>query len=198
LQQFGLVPGKYLLFVGRLVPEKAPDLLMRAFGRIDRSDLRLVIVGGSSFTDRYVEGLERLAAADPRVVLPGRLHGDPLRELYANAGVFVLPSDVEGMPLTLLEAAAEGAPLLTSDIAPHREMMGPDRPGRRMFRCGDVADLHRRLVAVMDNLAAERDGACAERAQVFEQYNWDHAAAELSDLYAELTSARRALARRPG
>ncbi len=190
LHALHLTAGSYILFVGRLVPEKAPDLLMRAFAQIDRPDLRLVIVGGSSFTDEFVADLQCRAAADPRVVLAGRLHGEPLRELYANAAAFVLPSDVEGMPLTLLEAAGEGAPLLTSDIAPHREMMGEDRPGRRQFRQGDLADLHKRLSAILDNLDEETEGAGAARAEVFKHYSWDRAAEELSELYAELTRGR--------
>ena len=102
-------PRGYVLFVGRLVPEKAPDLLVRAFARIDRPDLRLVLVGGSSFTDEFVAEPRTACRADPRVVFAGRLHGEPLCELYANAGAFVLPSDLEGMPLTLLEAAGDGA-----------------------------------------------------------------------------------------
>jgi glycosyltransferase involved in cell wall biosynthesis len=191
LRRFGLVPGKYVLFVGRLVPEKAPELLVQAFGRIERRDLRLVIVGGSSFTDDYVKRLERLTAADPRIVMAGRLHGDPLRELYSHTGVFVLPSEVEGMPLTLLEAAGEGVPLLTSDIAPHQEMIGDERPGRRLFRRGDVADLHRKLVAVLDNVDEETEGAWDSRAEVFKHYSWDRAAEDLADLYVELTSGRR-------
>jgi glycosyltransferase involved in cell wall biosynthesis len=195
LRELGVTPGNYVLFVGRLVPEKAPDLLVRAFAGIGRPDLRLVIVGGSSFTDEFVRGLQLLAAADPRIVFAGRLHGEPLRELYANAAVFVLPSDLEGMPLTLIEAAAEGTPLLTSDIAPHREMMGEDRPGRRQFRQGDLAHLQRQLGSVLVNIDDEREGAGAARAEVFKHYSWDRAAEDLAELYTEL-ARKRARARR--
>ncbi len=191
LRALGVEPGKYVLFVGRLVPEKAPDLLIRAFRRIERPDLRLLVVGGSSFTDRYVHDLERLAAADSRVILAGRIHARPfLRELYASAGAFVLPSELEGMPLTLLEAAAEGTPLLASDIPAHIEMIGPDRPGRRLFRRGDAAHLRRALLDVIDNVPVEQEGSAAERAAVLKEYSWDRAADELSRLYRSLTDGR--------
>src|SRR5439155_19852756 len=99
--RFGLHGGDYVLFVGRLVPEKAPDVLLRAFRRVP-GDVRLVIAGGSSFSDRYTHSLADLAAEDKRVLLPGYTYGQTLAELYANAAAFVLPSLVEGLPLTML------------------------------------------------------------------------------------------------
>src|SRR6266516_3040213 len=101
LARLGVEPGRYLVFVGRLVPEKAPDLLLRAFRRL-RGEWRLVIVGDSSFTADYVKSLREQAAADPRVVLAGFVYGAELAELYASAACFVLPSLLEGLPLTLL------------------------------------------------------------------------------------------------
>ena len=127
-ERWGLTTGSYLLFLGRLVPEKAPDLLIRAFRRLP-GDLRLVIAGGSSFTDEYVAELEREAADDPRVVLAGYVFGEQLDELYSNAAAFVLPSYLEGLPLTLLEAASYGTPVVASDIPPNLEIVGSDAPG---------------------------------------------------------------------
>jgi glycosyltransferase involved in cell wall biosynthesis len=170
----GLVPGSYVLFVGRLVPEKAPDLLLRAFRRIGGDDMKLVLAGGSSFTAGYVESLESLAAQDPRVVMTGYVHGIELAELYAGAAVFVLPSAVEGMPLTLLEAAAHGTPILASDIPPHREMLGADQAGRRMFRSGDEHDLTRRLRAILDRRHTELVGAGETALWVHKVFNWGH------------------------
>lgn len=186
LRRLRLRPGRYVLFVGRLVPEKAPDLLMRAFARLAGDDLRLVVAGGSSFTDDYVWTLRMLARCDRRVLMPGYLHGAPLAELYANAAVFVLPSDVEGMPLTLLEAASHGIPLLASDIAPHVEVLGAGGPGRRVFRQGDEDDLLHALTTVLAQPEVELVGAQETRASVTEEFSWDRAAAELNDLYLSL------------
>ena len=132
-ERFGLQGGDYVLFVGRLVPEKAPELLVRGFRNVP-TDARLVIAGGSSFTDQYVHELEG-GARDPRVMLVGSVHGELLQELYSNAAAFVLPSKLEGLPLTLLEAASYRIPLIASDIPPHREVIGADGPGGRLFHC---------------------------------------------------------------
>ncbi|MEK8106148.1 glycosyltransferase [Micromonospora sp. M12] len=121
-------PGGYLLLVGRLVPEKAADLLIRAFRRVD-TGRRLAIVGGSSFTDEFVDRLRREAAGDERIVFTGFAYGDLLAELYASAAGFVQPSRLEGLPLTLLEAAAYGLPVVASDIAPHVEVLESDAAG---------------------------------------------------------------------
>ena len=160
-------------------------MLLRAFRSLP-GDLRLVIVGGSSFTADYVEEVERMAADDPRVTMTGYLHGKELDELYANAAVFVLPSVVEGMPLTLLEAAAHGTPILASDIAPHLEVLGADAPGGRVFRCGNETELRDALVAMMGQLPRERQGAEENRRRVLDEYNWDNAATRLSDLYRQV------------
>ena len=190
LTELGLEPGRYVLYVGRLVPEKAPDTLVRAFAELADPDLRLVIAGGSSHTDRYVERLAGLAARDPRVLMPGGVHNDRLHGLYANAAAFVLPSAVEGMPLTLLEAAAHGIPLLASDIAPHREMLGASRPGGRYFRQGDPQDLARALRRILADGPAERAGSYDAVPDVHERYNWDRAAEELAALYGEVLGRR--------
>ena len=119
--------------MGRLVPEKRVDLLIEAFRRVP-GDQQLAIVGDSSFSDQYSRRLRDLAAQDPGVVFTGFAYGDELAALYQHAGVFVQPSALEGLPLTLLEAASHDAPVLVSDIPPHREVLGEDRAGTRWCR----------------------------------------------------------------
>jgi glycosyltransferase involved in cell wall biosynthesis len=170
--RWGLTTGSYLLFVGRLVPEKAPDLLIRAFRRLP-GDLRLVIAGGSSFTDEFVAGLEREAANDPRVVLAGYVFGEELDERYTNAAAFVLPSFLEGLPLTLLEAASYGTPIVASDIPPHLEVVGADAPGHRVFRSGDEEGLAEALRRAIAETRVEREGAATFRDEVLATYRWD-------------------------
>ena len=188
--RWGLTTGSYLLFLGRLVPEKAPDLLMRAFRRMP-GDVRLVIAGGSSFTDDYVAGLERAAADDPRVILAGYVFGAELDELYSNAAAFVLPSAVEGLPLTLLEAASYGTPVVASDIAPHLEVVGADGPGHRLFPVGDEGALAEALRRVTADTLAEREGAAALRSQVLATYRWDAIADATEAVYRRLRAGSR-------
>ncbi|GGL07977.1 glycosyltransferase family 4 protein [Mangrovihabitans endophyticus] len=187
--RFALLPGGYVLLVGRLVPEKAAEMLIRAFRRV-RTDLRLAVVGGSAFTDGYVRHLHAVAAADPRVVFTGFAYEDLLAELYTNAAVFVQPSRLEGLPLTLLEAGAYGLPLVASDIAPHRELLGVDGPGHRLFRDGDEDDLVRALSQALDGDAAERHGALEHGAHLRAAYTWDGAAREVERLYLSLVGSR--------
>mgnify|MGYP003287265598 CR=1 FL=1 len=190
LARLGLLPGRYLLFVGRLVPEKAPDLLLQAFRRLP-GDYRLVLAGDSSFTDRFTAGLRELAARDPRVVLPGYVYGAELQELYSNAAAFVLPSLLEGLPLTLLEAASYGLPVVASSIPPHLEVLGSAGPGRRLHRPGDGDELLAALARVLGNPRAERAGAAELRDQVLRTYCWDDATERTEAVY------RAVLERRP-
>jgi len=184
--RFGLHGGDYVLFVGRLVPEKAPDLLLRAFRRVP-GDVRLVIAGGSSFTDRYTDSLVDMAAEDKRVVLPGYVYGDTLAELYANAGAFVLPSVVEGLPLTLLEAASYGTPVVASAIGPHTEIVGSDRPGHRLVPPGDDGALAAALLQTLAGGPEVEAGAEQLRERVLTEYSWDRAVDATEALYRRLT-----------
>ncbi|MDN5851255.1 MAG: glycosyltransferase family 4 protein [Actinomycetia bacterium] len=179
------VPGDpFVLFVGRLTPEKGPHLLLEAFRRIVDPHLRLVVVGGSSHTDDYVADLERAARTDPRVDLRGYVFGQELTDLYAGARLFVQPSSLEGMPLTVLEAAACGAPLLTSDIAVHGDMLAPPGPGRRLFPVGSVDGLESQLrTALGADPADERAAARAFGEQILLHYSWDDVAEELEQAY---------------
>jgi glycosyltransferase involved in cell wall biosynthesis len=189
IARLGLTPGRYLLFVGRFVPEKAPDLLVRAFRRVP-GDCRLVLTGDSSFTNDYVQALRDRAAEDPRVVLAGFVYGADLEELYRNAAAFVLPSQLEGLPLTLLEAAAAATPVVISSIPPHVEVVGSDGPGHRLVTPGDEVTLGHVLAQVLANPARERTGAAALADRVRRGYRWPAAAATTERVYRWLLDRR--------
>lgn len=114
-EQFGLEKDSYILFLGRLVPEKGIRYLVEAFKNI-KTDKKLVIAGGSSDTDSFMEELKELAKGDDRILFTGFVQGAMLDELYSNAYIYTLPSDLEGMPLSLLEAMSYGNCCLVSDI----------------------------------------------------------------------------------
>jgi glycosyltransferase involved in cell wall biosynthesis len=151
------VDGPYVLFAGRIVPEKRIDDLVVAFRSLP-GDVRLVIAGGSGAADAYARHVGELAADDPRVRLLGHVERADLEVLYAHAEAFVLPSVLEGMPVALLEAAAAGAPVIASDIPPHREILDGG-PGRRLFPIGDRAALAAMLESVLSHREAEVAGA---------------------------------------
>jgi glycosyltransferase involved in cell wall biosynthesis len=182
IRHFGLEPGGYVLFVGRFVPEKSPDLLIRAFRDLD-GPLKLVLAGGSAYTDDYATELQRLAAADPRVVFTGYAYGDALEGLYSNAAAFVLPSALEGLPLTLLEAASHGTPVVASDIAPHLEVLGKERAGQRLFASGDPASLTAALERSLSDPARERAGSARFRDRILAGYSWERAVLATESVY---------------
>ncbi|MBK6888069.1 MAG: glycosyltransferase family 4 protein [Tetrasphaera sp.] len=182
LARLGLTPGNYVVFLGRLVPEKQPDQLVRAFARVPGAT-RLVVVGDSSHTDAFAADLRDLADLDPRVVLPGYLFGRDLAEVMTSAGVFVQPSTLEGMPITLLEAAAYGRRVVVSDIPPHREIVGSHAPGHRIVPAASVSALTDAIVAELSGDEAGATGARRLRADVLARYDWDAITDEVLSVY---------------
>ena len=121
--QYGLCKDEYILFLGRLVPEKGVKYLIEAYRSLS-TDKQLVIAGGVSDSDGYLQELQAAAGDDPRIVFTGFVQGRVLEELYSNAYLYVLPSDLEGMPLSLLEAMSYGNCCLTSDIPECADVIG--------------------------------------------------------------------------
>lgn len=193
---WGLRAGSYVLYLGRFVPEKCPHVLLRAFRQVD-TDLRLVMAGGSSFTDSYVTELEDLAKEDPRVLLPGYVYGRQRQELYANAALFVLPSALEGLPLTLLEAIGFGVPVVATAIPPHLEVLGEtDQPGGRLVAPEDDKALAGALQGALDDLRGERDGLQGFRDRVLKTYDWDSVTDDTEQVYLDVVRRARAGRRR--
>lgn len=139
--KFGLEKEKYILYLGRIVPEKGITYLLEAFSRID-TDMKLVIAGGKSHTDDYEKEVKRLAKKDKRVVLTGFVQGNLFSELYSNTYLYVLPSDIEGMPISLLEAMSFGRRCLVSDIPENSEAC---KDYAMYFQKSNIDDLEKKL-----------------------------------------------------
>jgi glycosyltransferase involved in cell wall biosynthesis len=148
LQKFGLAPGRYVLFVGRLVPEKRHIDLIQAFADARLDGWKLVLVGTSEHLDAYAATVTARAEATAGVLMAGFQCGLALRELYAHAGSFVLPSSHEGLPIALMEALSFGLPVVASDIPAHLEIGLGDA---HYFHLGDVAALADRLASFAHN-----------------------------------------------
>ena len=177
--QYGLENNGYILFLGRLVPEKGIHYLIEAYRSLS-TDKKLVIAGGASDGGDYPDRLRALAADDPRIVFTGFVQGELLEELYSNAYLYVLPSDLEGMPLSLLEAMSYGNCCLTSDIP---ECAGVTGEYGMTFRRGDVEDLKEKLqmLCVDDALVARYGDAAAD--YICNRYSWDDVAKRTLQLY---------------
>lgn len=178
-EKWGLDAGSYLLYLGRLVPEKRPELLIEAFKELD-TDRRLVIAGGGSDTSEYEASLRDAAQGDNRIVFTGFVNGEPLAELYSNCYAYVLPSDVEGMPMSLLEAMAYGRCCVTSDIPECADVLAGNGV---TFEKGSADSLQS---ALRDLLA---DAGCAgalgtvAKAHVEKTYNWDSVVERTLEIY---------------
>ena len=178
-EKWGLDEGSYLLYLGRLVPEKRPELLIEAFKQLDTGK-RLVVAGGGSDTSEYEASLREAAQGDPRILVTGFVNGEPLEELYSNCYAYVLPSDVEGMPMSLLEAMAYGRCCVTSDIPECADVLAGNGV---TFEKGSADSLLVALQGLLvdgDRTAALGDAA---KAHVEKTYNWDSVVERTLELY---------------
>ena len=169
-EKFGLKKNGYLLFLGRIVPEKGLRYLIEAFKGL-KTDKKLVIAGGSSDTDLFLRELKDLAAGDERILFTGFVQGRELEELYSNAYLYVLPSDLEGMPLSLLEAMSYGNCCVVSDIPECREVV-EDRAV--VFHRGDVCDLQDKLQGLCDDEKTVTAYKSEAADFICGKYNWEY------------------------
>ena len=184
-RRLGLEAGAYVLTVGRFIPERGFHALLEAWRRVGEGR-RLVIAGDAHFEEAYGRSLRRLA--DDRVVMPGYVSGSLLAALYAHCAFYVLPSTVEGLPISLIEALGFGRPALVSDIPENLEVGGP---AVSTFRAGDVSALEaalRTMLAMGEEERLRRGRLGRER--VAAEYTWDHVADELEALYLEIAGTR--------
>ena len=178
-ERYGLHKDEYILFLGRLVPEKGIHYLIEAYQRL-HTEKKLVIAGGSSDSGEYEQKLREMAEENENILFTGFIQGRVLEELYSNAYLYVLPSDVEGMPLSLLEAMSYGNCCLTSDIP----------------ECTEVVENHgvsfpqavvTKLTAVLQRLCDEPESVQHYKqtavAFICGKYNWDDVTNRTLELY---------------
>lgn len=181
-KKWGLHKDGYILFLARLVPEKGVHYLIEAYRKLS-TDKKLVIAGGNSHSTEYVSKIHRIAQRDENIILTNFVQGQELDELYSNAWVFVLPSDVEGMALSLLEAMSFGNCCLVSDISENTEVV-EDKAA--VFKKSNVADLKRQLedlLAHPEKVAAYKE---ASRDFICKKYDWDRVTEQTIEVYQRI------------
>jgi glycosyltransferase involved in cell wall biosynthesis len=193
LSDWGLEPGKYILFLGRLSPEKGCHVLVEAYDRLE-TDIKLVMAGASSYCDEYSRQL-RTHASD-RIKILDWVSGEALDELLTNALIFVLPSDLEGLSLALLDAMGAGLCVVASDVPENREAV---EDAGFTFRRGDASDLADRLRFLIANPAVREAAGQAAKRRVREHYQWAQIAEQIERVYLEMMGLEPAgpLARKP-
>ena len=176
-EQFDLEKDGYILFLGRLVPEKGVHYLIEAFRGV-KTAKKLVIAGGASDSDAYVQRL--MAAKEDSVIFTGFVQGQVLEELYSNAYLYVLPSDLEGMPLSLLEAMSYGNCCLVSDIPECTEVV---EDHGITFPKGNVGALRDCLQDLCDHPEGVRSCKASAADFICGKYNWDDVTEKTLKLY---------------
>ena len=180
-EKFGLEPEKYILFLARLVPEKGVSYLIDAFKKVN-TDKKLVIAGGASDSEDFVKLLHEKTEGDDRILFTGFVQGKMLAELYSNAYLYVLPSDVEGMPLSLLEAMSYGNCCLTSDISENTSVT--ENYGV-CFKKSDVKDLTEKLQMLCDQEEMVRTYKDQAADYICRKYDWDDVVTRTIDIYTK-------------
>ena len=175
--KYGLDKKEYILFLARIVPEKGLHYLIEAYKKIDTSK-KLVIAGGASHTNDYLEKIKKQVNEDSRIIMTGFVQGEELEELYSNCYIYCLPSEVEGMPLSLLEAMSYGCNCLVSNIEENTqvcEQMG------WIFESGNVEDLKVNLEKLLNSNKLIQKKEISK--YILEKYNWENVVKNTKKLY---------------
>lgn len=183
-EEYGLKKDSYILFLARIVPEKGVHYLVEAFKETD-TDQKLVIAGGASHSSDYYEKIKKLTQEDERIIMTGFVQGQLLEELYSNCSLYVLPSDVEGMPISLLEAMGYGKRCLVSDIPENVELAGEHA---MYFKHGDQEELRKKL---QEAIATQQGDQMENRKYVQEHFNWDFVTEQTVEVYRQAIEKKR-------
>lgn len=186
-EKYNLMGRDYILFVGRLVPEKRVDWLIKSFLSLEMSspavkDIKLVIAGESSATDKYVKRLKELSKKNKKIIFTGYVEGREKEELFSNALLLVLPSYLEGFPIVILEAKSYGICVLASNISPHRELINHDVDGI-LFKIDDFSDLTSKMWNLIHNPKKISAIGGKAREAIKKNLSWDEVVQKTLDVY---------------
>lgn len=176
--EYALEKNSYILFLARIVPEKGLDYLIDAWKLVKQqidTDKKLVIAGGCSHSGDYFKSIVEKVNGDNSIIMTGFVEGKKLQELYSNSYLYVLPSDIEGMPMSLLEALSYGNICLVSDIPENTEVINKEC---YVFKHGDVDSLSQQLKKIIRlNLNTHKN--------MIVPYTWDNVVNQTLELYRE-------------
>jgi len=183
LHAYGLEKEKYILTVGRFVPEKGFHDLINAYSlKLKTNKIKLVIVGDADHQDKYSRDLKESAGGNKDIILTGRLTGKPLQELYSHAGLFILPSYYEGLPIVLLEAMSYGLSCIISDIPANREVA---LENQRHFSPGDIEGMSAKIQEYIDRSFSQEE-KYSQIENIKKNYDWKKIAKQTKDVYKKI------------
>ena len=173
LTRFDLVSRKFFLFMGRIVQDKNPDYLIRAFMKCCHEGYKLVIAGGNDAMPDYVDGLHELAKDCKDVVFTGPVYGKDKEQLLRNAYCFCLPSTIEGLSIVMMEAASYKLPTIASDIDANREFLGEDAV---FVRPENEDDLKNAIEYAIEYPEKMQEFVSINYQKILDKYTWDKVA----------------------
>jgi len=166
-ERYGLNKDEYILFLARIVPEKGLDYLIEAYNNLN-TDKKLVIAGGASHTNSYLDTIKEKANKNKNIILTGFVQGKELDELYSNCYIYCLPSDVEGMPISLLEAMSYGKNCVVSNIEENTQVV---ENMATTFEKSNSEDLTKKLIDVLEGKNRKTEKELQD--YILNKYNWD-------------------------
>lgn len=175
--KYNLRKNDYFLFLARIVPEKGLHYLLEAYQNLD-TNIKLVVAGASSHSDSYYEKIKARAEKDDRIIMTGFVEGQELEELFSNCRAYILPSNIEGMPLSLLEAMSYGRKCVVSNI---EEILEVIQNKGYVFEKGNVESLHNQLKLLLNEENSIDPGYCPD--YDLTNYNWDRITSKYINLY---------------
>lgn len=178
-EKYKLEKEKYILFLARIVPEKGLDYLIDAYKKVN-TDMKLVIAGGASHTSDYYEHIQKKASQDSRIVMTGFVQGEELEELFCNCYIYCLPSDIEGMPISLLEAMSYGRNCLVSDIEENVQVCGKYAT---KFKKSNTENLKEKLEQCLNGKNRFKRDEISN--YILNKYNWDEITKKTEELYTK-------------
>lgn len=174
LERNGLEKGRFFLFLARLVQDKNPNDLISAFNKAKIKGYKLVIAGNNPSNEEYVRHLHALAQGNPDIVFTGAVYGDDKEMLLRNAFAFCIPSTIEGLSISLLEAMSYRLPVIASDIPANREVLEEDKAV--WVRPENVEDLVSAFQRIVSNAYALNEIIEYNYNKVKDNYTWDKVA----------------------
>lgn len=183
IEGLGVEPKKYVLAVARFVPEKGLTDLIEAFNGL-KTDHQLVLAGDADHETDYSRKVKQLAQSNDRIVLTGYITGEKLKQVFSNAGLFVLPSYHEGLPIALLEALSYGLSVLVSDIPANCEV---ELTEKRFFQCGNIPDMQGKMKALLQKPITETEQQ-QNYALLSRKYDWNHIADQTIAVYSKVVN----------
>lgn len=181
-EKYKLDKDDYILFLGRIVPEKGIHYLIKAYQKV-KTDKKLVIAGGASDTSEYFSELKNISKDNTNIIFTGFVQGKELEELYSNAYIYCLPSDLEGMPLSLLEAMSYGNCCLTSDIKECSEVL---EDMGVTFKKSDIDDLQKKLQKLLNNSIEVSRYKMNVQKYILDKYDWDKIVKKILSIYQKI------------